>query len=334
MVAVGYHAPQQVDGIANATTVSSDTQTQSTSVNELVATNVAANLAETTNLSVAPNVANLAVSLAAKSELAQSNDAVITKPQILNPTAESRAIVTYTTKAGDTVDALAVQYGISKDTIRWANDLTSDALEAGKVLQILPIDGVQYTVKTGDTLQSIAQKYNVDQARVVLYNDLDEAGLTVGAKIILPSGNLPETERPGYVAPQVETYGYSSNTTGYNAGNDMYGASAGNRYAVGYCTWYAYERRAELGRPIGSFWGNASNWAYAAASAGYTVNHTPQVGAIMQSGGGAGHVAIVESIADNGDISLSEMNYGGGWNQIYRGRVVSAGQASLYNYIH
>ena len=169
------------------------------------------------------------------------------------------------------------------------------------------------------------------QARIVLYNDLDEAGLTAGAQIILPGGSLPETERPGYVAPRVVSYGYAS--TGYNAGN-MYRASAGNRYSIGYCTWYAYERRAELGRPIGSFWGNASNWAYAAGVAGYTVNRTPEVGAVIQNGGGLGHVAIVESIAENGDITLSEMNYGGGWNQIHRGRIITAGQATLYNYIH
>ncbi|MBC7943611.1 LysM peptidoglycan-binding domain-containing protein [Candidatus Saccharibacteria bacterium] len=336
VVAVGYQAPQQTDGIANAATIGSDNQTsQKTSVNELVATNIAANLAETTNLSVAANVANLSVSLKAKSDLTQSNEAVIAKPQILQPTAQSRTILAYTAKAGDTVESLATQYGISKETIKWANNLTSDAIAAGQVIQILPIDGVRYTVKTGDTIQSIAQKYNVDQSRIVLFNDLEVTGLTNGAKIILPRGNLPETERPGYVAPRVATYGYNStpSSPGSSTGN-FFNASAGNRYAVGYCTWYVYERRAQLGMPIGSFWGDASSWAYSASSAGYTVNRTPSVGAIMQNGGGAGHVAIVESVLSNGDVVLSEMNYGGGWNQIHRGRVVSAGQATLYNYIH
>ena len=331
VVAVGYRAPQPSAGVANASTVSADTGSQQTSVDEVVATNIAANLAETTNLSVAANVANMSVSLTAKSELAQSNEAVISKPQILTSSDDNRAIVSYTAKAGDTVDALSIQFGVSKETIKWANSLTSDAIADGKTLKILPTDGVLYTVKSGDTLASISQKYSADQARIVLYNDLDEAGLTAGAQIILPGGSLPETERPGYVAPRVVSYGYAS--TGYNAGN-MYRASAGNRYSIGYCTWYAYERRAELGRPIGSFWGNASNWAYAAGVAGYTVNRTPEVGAVIQNGGGLGHVAIVESIAENGDITLSEMNYGGGWNQIHRGRIITAGQATLYNYIH
>jgi surface antigen len=337
VVAVGYHAPQQSGGIASATAVASGSQSQSTSVNELVATNIAASLASTTNLSVATNVANLAVSLAAKSEFAQSNDTVITKPQILQPTAESRAIISYTVKAGDTADTVAAQFGRTKDTIKWANNLLSDALTVGSVLQILPVDGIQYTVKAGDTLESISQKYNVDQSRIVLYNDLDISGLTPNTKIILQNGNLPETERPGYVAPRVINYGYGSGggNSGYSSGYNTDRGSAGNRYAYGQCTWYAYERRLQLGMPVGSFWGNASSWASAASSSGYRVDHTPSAGAVMQNGGGYGHVAIIESVAGNGDVSISEMNNSayGGWNIISH-RTMSGGQAAVYNYIH
>jgi len=335
VVAVGYHAPQQSGGIANATTIVSDTQTQKTSVNELVATNLAASLAETTNLSVATNIANLAVSLTAKNELTQTNDTVIAKPQILQPTAESRLIVTYTVKAGDTVDSLATLHGVSKDTIKWANNLTSDTLIPGTVLQILPTDGVQYTVKAGDTLQSISQKYNVDQSRTVLYNDLDQSGITAGIKIILPGGTLPSTERPGYVVPRALTYGDGGGGSGYSSGYNTDRGSAGNRYAFGQCTWYVYERRLQLGMPVGSFWGNASSWVSSARGSGYLVDHTPSAGAVMQNGGGYGHVAIIESVAPNGDVSISEMNNAayGGWNIISH-RTMSAGQAAVYNYIH
>jgi len=335
VIAAGYQAPQQSSGVANATAIISDTQVKQTSVNEIVATNIAANMAETTNLSVADNVANLSVSLFAKSALAQTNDAIISKPQIIQPAAAGRTIVNHTAVAGDTVDTIAAQYGVSKETIRWANNLSSDAVAAGSVLKVLPTDGVLYTVKTGDTLQSIATKYSTDQSRVVLYNDLDEAGITAGAQIILPAANLPETERPGYVAPRTApVVNYGASISNGSGSSNIYRASAGNRYTFGYCTWYVFERRTELGRPIGSFWGDAQNWANAARSAGYRVDRTPEVGAIIQNGGGLGHVAIVENILPNGDIVLSEMNYGGGWNVINRGRVISAGQATLYNYIH
>ena len=58
--------------------------------------------------------------------------------------------------------------------------------------------------------------------------------------------------------------------------------------------------------------GNA-NMATAAQAAGFTVNNTPEEGAIMQSSEGAfGHVAFVESVNNDGSITVSEMNYDGG----------------------
>lgn len=331
IVAVGYRAPQQTTGVANASPVTSETQSKQTSVDEIVATNIAASLAQTTNLSVANNVANLSVSLTVQSELAQTDDIIVSKPLILDPTSESRQVTTYITVAGDTVDSIAAQFDVSKQTVKWANNLTADALAPGRTLKILPTDGILYTVKAGDSVESISQRYNADIARVVLANDLEEVGIVAGQQIILPSGTLPETERPGYVAPRVVST-FRSTATGSNSSN-LFRASAGNRYSFGYCTWFVYERRAELGRPIGSFWGNATNWANSASRAGFNVSRTPEVGAIIQNGGGLGHVAIVESIQPNGDLVLSEMNYGGGWNQITRGRIIPSGQASSYNYI-
>lgn len=337
IIAVGYKSPQETTGVANATNADTEAQIQPTSVDEVIATSVAASLAQTTNLSVAPNVAEFAASTQIKSELAQADSTVITKPQILQPGAENRAVTSYTTVSGDTAGSIAAQFNISKDTLKWANNLSSDIISAGRVLQILPIDGVLYTVKSGDTLQSISDKYKVDQTRVVLYNDLDESGIVAGQKIILPGASLPNNERPGYVAPVTFYAGYSDGFSGSSwrikIGTPGY---AGNTYAYGNCTRYAYDRRVELGLPIGAFWGNASTWAYAGRVAGLTVDNTPSVGAIVQNGGGAGHVAIVENILANGDVSVSEMNAyvsGGGFN-VVSGRIISASYAGQYLYIH
>ncbi len=332
-MAVGYRAPQQSTTVANAASLTTTTQSQQTSVDNVVATNLAANLAETTNLSVAPNVASLAVSAKISSELAQTSDTSLSKPQIIQPTADSRAIKSYTAQVGDTTDSLAAKFGVSNDTIKWANGLIGDTLTVGKVLQILPTDGVLYTVKAGDTAQSIGDKYKVDPTRIILYNDLEEGGLKAGIKIILPGAILPNNERPGYVAPVVNSYSYSS-------GSYFASGSVGNRYAFGNCTWYAYERRAQMGHPVGSFWGNASTWAIAARANGYLVDKHPSAGAVLQIDGFgdrwtgyAGHVAIVERVDPNGDVFVSEMNYGGNFNRVTY-RTISAGQAALYNYIH
>ena len=82
-------------------------------------------------------------------------------------------------------------------------------------------------------------------------------------------------------------------------------------------------------RPLG----NAAQWAYTLGSSGYRVDRSPSYGAIVQNGGGAGHVAIVESISSNGDVIITEMNYGGWYNGVSR-RVIPASSAGNYNYIH
>lgn len=313
---------------------------EDTSVDQVMATNVAATLAETTDLPIMNNVANLSQSLAVESTLSQSDTNVITKPQVVQLTADSRTAQKYVTVAGDTVPSVAEQFGVSATTIKWANKLTSDALEPGKELTIPPIDGVLYTVKAGDTVDSIVARYGSNREQLIAFNDLELSGNpAVGAQIIVPGGNLPNEEQPGYVAPRTTTsYGsYGSYGGGYGSGYNG-SISVGNKYAWGNCTWYAYERRMQLGRPIGSFWGNASSWAYVASAAGFRVNGTPAPGAIMQNGGGYGHVAIVESVNPGVSVTISEMNgyrFGGGFNRVGHGDIPWGEAVSgYYRYIH
>ena len=338
IISLGYNQPQKSSTIANAASVSILTSaTSQTSVDNVVAATVASGVAQATNLPIATSVANQAVSAQSQSVFTESDSISATKPQIIGSAVTNRSVVSYTIQSGDTMASLVAKFGVSAQTIEWANNMTSDKLTVGSVLQILPVDGVLYTVKVGDTTDSIATKYAVDKTRLVIYNDLDVSGLVVGSKIILPNATLPTNERPGYVAPApIITY-YSGLGTGFG-GNTWfisYGTPDGP-YAHGNCTLYAYNRRIQLGLPVGSNWGNASSWAYYAGINGLIVNHTPSVGAIMQNGGGAGHVAIVESITANGDLSISEMNAyvsGGGYN-IVSGRIVIAGNVGQYNYIH
>jgi surface antigen len=86
---------------------------------------------------------------------------------------------------------------------------------------------------------------------------------------------------------------------------------AGNTYAFGNCTFYVYIRRAQIGEPIPNTWGNAATWATRASADGYTVDHTPLYGAIMQTStvdNGLGHVAFVENVDPDGTWHISEMN--------------------------
>lgn len=334
LVFIGYHEPHNTSVVANAANVGTTTQVDQTSVDNVLATGVAANVAQATNLPIANNVSNMAISAQTKSEFIQTDGVNTSKPQLLGTT--NRAVTSYTTVAGDTVGLLAARFNISSDTIKWANNLTTDTLLPGKVLRILPVNGVLYTVRAGDTIDSIATRYGVDKTRLVLYNDLDVSGVVPNTSIILPSGVLPGNERPGYVAPIVSAqnyYNFAGAGFGGRTWNIGYGTGPCSTYAWGNCTCYAYNRRKALGLPVGENWGNAGSWWIRASQDGLRVDHAPGAGAVMVD---PGHVAIVESILPNGDLSISEMNAyvsGGGFN-VVSGRIVMAGNAGQYWYIH
>jgi surface antigen len=323
IIALGYKAPVEASPSLAAQTV---LEQSSTSVDQIAAATVASTVAQTLDLSVQDNVQNLAVSLNAKTELAQTDSNILSKPQIIEQNSGRKGVTAYTTPAAETVQSVAAKFGVSEDTIRWANNLTSDALPAGKGLSIPGTTGVVYTVKSGDSVAALADKYKADVDRIVTYNDLELTGLSAGAQIVIPGGILPATERPGYIAP-ASRYGAASVASSIRV--TVFG---GNGYAYGYCTWYAFNRRAELGRPIGSNWGNAVTWASYAAAGGFRVNKTPAPGAIIQNGGGYGHVGIVEAVNADGSLTVSDMNYRG-WNVIST-RTVPASQIGAYNYIH
>lgn len=339
VVAVGYQSPQRVETVASAADTSISSADQP-SVDQLVATNVAAGVAERTDSPIATNVANLSVSLSAESQLAQNDTNTISKPQIVQPTADNRKIRTYTAKSGDSIPKVANQFGITNNTLKWANNMNSDAIEKNRKLTIPPVDGVIHTVKGDETAESIASKYKADAQRVITFNDLELGGLEKGSKIMVPGGVKPAENNSNDASGQSSggALNQGGAAGGFNYVNtQMASSSAGNRYAFGNCTAYAFDRRAELGRPIGSFWGNAATWAMNARAAGFTVNNTPEAGAIAQwdayQGGSYvyGHVAMVESVNSDGSITISEMNYLGNFNRV-TSRTISAGSVS--NFIH
>ena len=329
--------PQQNDTVAaQAASKSSEVTSnqEKISVDQLSAASAVTQLAEMANLPVAGDLREATTTLYIKKQLAQNDTEVITKPQIVQPTTSTeRGITDYVVKSGDTMESIAAQFGISAQTLKWANNSTSDAAQEGAILTVPRTDGVVYTVKDGDTVASLADKYKVDTERIVLYNDLaSDESLVAGKRLVLPSGELPETERPGYVAPRPVTPTYSGNSG--NILSSSYGYArvfSGNRYALGNCTWYAYERRAAIGRPVGSLWGNATNWAVSARAAGFTVNGTPAPGAVFQYGGGYGHVGIVDSV-DGEYLYVTDMNYAG--YNVITSRKIPLSSTGHYTYIH
>lgn len=130
-------------------------------------------------------------------------------------------------------------------------------------------------------------------------------------------------------APSNNYYGPGNlNLSGYIGSVSQPGSGY---YSAGWCTWYAYNARYAIGRPLPTYLGAADSWPYRAAAAGYVVNNTPAVGAVIYMGNM--HVAFVEAVYGDGSILISE----GGWNYTafgYNKRVISAGSTGYYSYIH
>ena len=96
--------------------------------------------------------------------------------------------------------------------------------------------------------------------------------------------------------------------------------AAHNYYGKKQCTWWAFKRRAQLGKPVSNRWG-------------YATGHKPRKYAVMQSTRGYyGHVAVVEKVYKNGKIKISEYNYNVPLG--YGTRIISKSSARNYNYIY
>ncbi len=115
-------------------------------------------------------------------------------------------VITYRVERGDTVSTIAKKFSskdnpISEDTIRWANDLTSDALTVGDELKILPVSGVSHKVAPGETIYSIAKKYDTEPQKIADFPFNEFAGngetlaLVTGQVLIVPDGIAP-SEKP------------------------------------------------------------------------------------------------------------------------------------------
>jgi len=100
----------------------------------------------------------------------------------------------YTVKPGDSLSSIAQAFGVSQDTIRWANGIPAgrDTLHVGQVLDIPPMNGVYYTVVAGDNLDKIIKKVQgANKFDLIELNNLQPPNYTVkaGQKLFIPDAS-------------------------------------------------------------------------------------------------------------------------------------------------
>lgn len=176
--------------------------------------------------------------------------------QNTSSTASQNKITDYTVENGDTLSTIAGKFNVSTDTIRFANSVTDvDSISPGSKLIIPPVTGVLHTVVAGESTAGIAKRYNANEALIISQNDLYGEELTVGMKLMVPDGDIPEAPKPVVVeAPVTKKSSGSGGSQGSSeriaaSGNFIFPTINAQGYYNGYHNW-AIDVPGGVGTPI------------------------------------------------------------------------------------
>ena len=223
-----------------------------------------------------------------------------------------REIIQYVVEEGDTVASLAERFGVSTNTILWANDLTAASqLQVGKQIVILPVSGALHLVRPGDTPSEIALWYKADMEEILYFNEITDADqIFVGDLLVIPNGTKPAqlpagrlVTLPGtaFIKPVPSSFRITQGLHPFNAIDFGNGACGGPVYAAagGIVQRVGYDRTAgnyvRILHPSGvvTFYGHLSGQAVTpgeSVGVGQTVGYVGHSGYTIPAGPSGCHL--------------------------------------------
>ena len=130
-------------------------------------------------------------------------------------------LLLYKIQKGDNLSRIAANFGISLNTILWANEnIQSRSLQPGQEIVILPVTGVLHRIQPEETIDAIANQYGVPVERILNANpQLVPSRISEQAMIIIPDSRPMRAAQlsAGINLPSLPGY-FAIPTTGWNLG--------------------------------------------------------------------------------------------------------------------
>ncbi len=219
------------------------------------------------------------------------------------PEKEEREIISYSVRPGDSLSGIASHFGISRDTIVWANKLSGSTIKPGQELVILPVSGVFHIVEKGDTVEKIASKYKAKSGDIFEFNGLNGEEIRLGDILVVPGGEIaapvitatprPSSSSVSWLIPPASGYisqglhWYNAVDIANNCGTPIYASASGVIQATGYhsiggnyvrilhsngvVTYYGHLSRIIVSRGQSVFQGSVIGYM---GNTGYTIGPT------------------------------------------------------------
>ncbi len=126
-------------------------------------------------------------------------------------------LMIYKVQSGDTLSSVASNFGISLNTLFWANPnlKARSVLKVGQEVVVLPVSGVLHQVKENDTIASLSNQYSVSPDQITQFNPR----ISLGNTIIIPGAkpNSKSVSSAPSNLPRLAGY-FAIPTTGWNWG--------------------------------------------------------------------------------------------------------------------
>jgi len=149
--------------------------------------------------------------------LLDGSSVVNASPTLSDSAPARQGVLRYTVKEGDTLSSIAAKFGISVNTVVWANKLSSSGfIKPGQEIEILPVSGVLHEVKAGERLEGIASLYKVSVEDVKTFNKT--AKVQAGDTIVIPNAKPAKEESRQSNLPKASDYLIIPVSDGWNWG--------------------------------------------------------------------------------------------------------------------